>query len=196
MLDGNWLSIVEYARKFAVSDMTVRRRIKNGKLKAVLRDGKYYIPRDDTVNIEPEHPAAGLTVVKAHPQPNATFKAEEASIPVNTSAPVVPQIDITQSSFISPKEKILTKSYSGIPENIKSSLVHGHQVTVSGAEILSFCQQFMETIKSEKEFFQKSIRGEMDLLEAKLKGSEASKLKLSQEVEDLKTLVKLLESSS
>ena len=32
-----WMSIVEYARTFSISDMTVRRRIKNGKLNAVLR---------------------------------------------------------------------------------------------------------------------------------------------------------------
>ncbi|MFK7824773.1 MAG: helix-turn-helix domain-containing protein [Oligoflexales bacterium] len=44
-----WLSIVEYARCFNISDMTVRRRIKNGKLHAVLKEGKYYIPiADDT----------------------------------------------------------------------------------------------------------------------------------------------------
>jgi len=39
-----WLSIVEYARTFAVSDMTVRRRIKTGRLHAVLQEGKYFIP--------------------------------------------------------------------------------------------------------------------------------------------------------
>lgn len=39
-----WYSIVEYARQFNLSDMTVRRRIKNGKLQAVLKDGKYFIP--------------------------------------------------------------------------------------------------------------------------------------------------------
>ena len=42
--EKEWLSIIQYARNFGVSDMTVRRRIKTGKLKAVLRDGKYYIP--------------------------------------------------------------------------------------------------------------------------------------------------------
>ena len=41
-----WLSIVEYARTYSVSDMTVRRRIKNGKLQAQLKEGKYYIPVD------------------------------------------------------------------------------------------------------------------------------------------------------
>ena len=39
-----WLSIVEYARTFQVSDMTVRRRIRTGKLHAVLKEGKYFIP--------------------------------------------------------------------------------------------------------------------------------------------------------
>ncbi len=39
-----WLSIVEYARHYQVSDMTVRRRIKTGRLQAVLKEGKYFIP--------------------------------------------------------------------------------------------------------------------------------------------------------
>ena len=43
-MSEQWLSIIEYARKFSVSDMTVRRRIKTGKIRATLRDGKYYIP--------------------------------------------------------------------------------------------------------------------------------------------------------
>jgi len=39
-----WMSIVEYARHHQVSDMTVRRGIKSGKIEAVLQEGKYYIP--------------------------------------------------------------------------------------------------------------------------------------------------------
>ena len=51
-----WLSIVEYARCFNISDMTVRRRIKNGKLHAVLREGKYYIPLgDDDTKVPSRH---------------------------------------------------------------------------------------------------------------------------------------------
>lgn len=42
-MSEQWLSIVDYARTFAVSDMTIRRRIKTGKIQAVLRDGKYFI---------------------------------------------------------------------------------------------------------------------------------------------------------
>ena len=43
-MSDQWLSIVEYARAFAVSDMTVRRRIRTGRIQAVLKEGKYYIP--------------------------------------------------------------------------------------------------------------------------------------------------------
>jgi polyhydroxyalkanoate synthesis regulator phasin len=39
-----WLSIVEYARATGISDMTIRRRIRTGRIRADLRDGKYYIP--------------------------------------------------------------------------------------------------------------------------------------------------------
>ena len=38
-----WLSIVEYARATGTSDMTIRRRIRTGKILADLRDGKYFI---------------------------------------------------------------------------------------------------------------------------------------------------------
>lgn len=38
-----WLSIVEYARATGTSDMTIRRRIRTGKIRADLRDGKYFI---------------------------------------------------------------------------------------------------------------------------------------------------------
>lgn len=41
---SSWMSIIEYARQYNVSDMTVRRRIKTGRLNAELREGKYYIP--------------------------------------------------------------------------------------------------------------------------------------------------------
>ena len=43
-MTDRWMTIVEYARFYNISDMTVRRRIKTGKLQAILKDGKYYIP--------------------------------------------------------------------------------------------------------------------------------------------------------
>jgi hypothetical protein len=38
-----WLSLSEFARRSDMSDMTIRRRIKRGHLKAELKDGKYLL---------------------------------------------------------------------------------------------------------------------------------------------------------
>ena len=58
-----WLSIIEYARRFQISDMTIRRRIKTGKLQAVLQDGKYFIPLQNQDGVEKpgEFVPAGLS---------------------------------------------------------------------------------------------------------------------------------------
>ncbi len=47
-MNEQWLSIVEYARQHNISDMTVRRRIKSGRLPAVLKEGKYFIQRKES----------------------------------------------------------------------------------------------------------------------------------------------------
>src|SRR3989338_5263511 len=47
-MSDSWMYIIEYARYYKVSDMTVRRRIKTGRIQAELRDGKYYIPANET----------------------------------------------------------------------------------------------------------------------------------------------------
>lgn len=100
-----WLSIIEYARRFKISDMTIRRRIKTGKLQAILQDGKYYIPmhetdigkdleegRDNThgkdsspaviTSYDSSMPknSTGMTLVKGHPQPHlhgANFQSSQ-----------------------------------------------------------------------------------------------------------------------
>lgn len=45
-----WLSIVEYAKRHDISDMTVRRRIRAGKVNAELREGKYFIQVDGSTS--------------------------------------------------------------------------------------------------------------------------------------------------
>jgi hypothetical protein len=94
-MSEQWLSIIEYARRFKISDMTIRRRIKTGKLQAVLQDGKYYIPlqgQELELNKEEEsdknardfpnspnvsqpdrartHQSSAMTLIKGHPQPH------------------------------------------------------------------------------------------------------------------------------
>ncbi len=83
-----WLSIVEFARRYKISDMTIRRRIKTGKLQAVLQDGKYYIPMSEIEKMQQDHQFAGprteieqapMTLVKAHPQPGPSIQHDQQS---------------------------------------------------------------------------------------------------------------------
>jgi hypothetical protein len=55
-MSEQWMSIVEYARTFDISDMTVRRRIRTGKIQAVLKEGKYYIPMRSSAKHTPPQP--------------------------------------------------------------------------------------------------------------------------------------------
>ena len=66
----NWLSIVEYARINQLSDMTVRRRIKTGRLQAILHEGKYYI-EGEPPKLKPSKP------VFPKPYANLDFNQKE-----------------------------------------------------------------------------------------------------------------------
>ena len=48
---SEWVSISEYARRFNLSEITVRRRIKQGRINAELKNGKYYISSPSSTNI-------------------------------------------------------------------------------------------------------------------------------------------------
>lgn len=91
-MSDQWLSIVEYARTYNVSDMTIRRRIKTGKLQAVLRDGKYYIPLRKEVVAAPE-----AVTVRPSPVVEAPVSAVTAK-PVKTFHTPLERSQVTSSS--------------------------------------------------------------------------------------------------
>ena len=96
MQDG-WISINDYARKFNVSDITVRRRIKQGKIPAELKNGKYYIRadyRDTSAPPESSHTPPGV-VPAVHP----SF----ALPPPPTSKPATPELP-THETDVQSKE--------------------------------------------------------------------------------------------
>src|SRR5687767_5251137 len=84
-MSEQWLSIVEYARQFNMSDMTVRRRIKTGRIQAVLRDGKYYIPMSEALRkmsqqqTSQHNPPAAMKQVFARPQNQDPVKSHPLS---------------------------------------------------------------------------------------------------------------------
>ena len=80
-----WLSIAEYARHFDISDMTVRRRIKNGKLQAVLREGKYFIPVSSSAS--PDNYQHNSPVSNRHPEASPRGSHETISARHGTYIP-------------------------------------------------------------------------------------------------------------
>ena len=81
-----WLSIVEYARTYKISDMTVRRRIKTGKLEAVLQDGKYFIPI--TPNTTPKSTQANSSIESSLPKDMPRLQATNPVAYNNRSAEI------------------------------------------------------------------------------------------------------------
>lgn len=194
------LSIVEYARRHSVSDMTVRRRIKTGKLKAILKEGKYYIP--DYVTSSQQRTVQAHTPKHAPPpnQPIPTMTREydipreELSAPVpqqrgysrdhdrpRQSQPhpqVQPQPQV-QRDFVSQNE---LKQIRQMTEAIKLSL---QEVRNKEEQIAIYLRDKIE--KLERDNIQ--LNRDVDQKEHTIQ-------QLQRQLEDLQVLVKMLEESA
>jgi len=194
-MSEQWLSIVEYARTYSVSDMTVRRRIKTGKLHAVLREGKYYIPvhevgapSRDMLDDEDTPPARHAKkpvaarpaapprqVVKSHPMPNTRMEERE------------PRDSIL--NFVSAS----TPTSPGyVPSQIKTGL-QSHNSLVETQTLLAFCDNALRKLTDAEAKVEDQYRTKISQLEAQLKSKDMEINHLSQQVEDLQVLVKILE---
>lgn len=164
-----WLSIVEYARTYAVSDMTVRRRIKNGKLQAQLKDGKYYIPID------------------------YEKVSETSSFSQDPIAPVVDKSlsgGISDNSIVRPVKRVVANN---IPTRITDDFVAEENVSIDAKSLIEFCNAAVSRIGSIETHLNAAFKNKLNSLEAtiKLKDNEISQLR--QKVEDLEMLVKMLD---
>ena len=73
-MQHEWVSISEYARRFNLSEITVRRRIKQGRINAELKNGKYFISSPSIENIAKANtlsPASTAPVVELTEQTTA-----------------------------------------------------------------------------------------------------------------------------
>lgn len=50
VMPGNWVKLNEAAQILSVSEITLRRKIKNGKIKHQIKDGKYFVYLDQNNN--------------------------------------------------------------------------------------------------------------------------------------------------
>lgn len=167
MQDG-WISINDYARKFNVSDITVRRRIKQGKIPAELKNGKYYIRADyqDTNTATEQHNVPPPVVSSPHPSfslPPPPSVSPKATAPTKVVATEIP----TQTT--PPPEQ-------------------------QSKELLEFCDRYLAELKTREQHLAKRHESEIALLEAKLAKKDSEITALKQQIEDLQLLVKILEN--
>lgn len=197
-MSDNWMSIVEYARANAISDMTVRRRIKNGKLKAELRDGKYFIEAS----------------AKGEGKPPVSEHKNEASAP--TSYPSV-KVTATPDQNIGSRDRTYSQGaiYSkerwnhdhdvkSIDAEFKNPVRSGRQYQYNKedldyfkGEVQNLSEKISEILRSqaEKEAYLKGMyTNKIKALESNLIQKEQVIRDLRQKTEDLQILIKMYDA--
>ncbi len=214
-MSDQWMSIVEYARTFKVSDMTVRRRIKTGRLHAVLKEGKYYIPLSpektalrqesahavnsygDMVGVAHDKPATDygseMHVIKGHPHAQRTYAAGLPPESGRVNPMAIPfRADVPH---VRPAARIETshESDSAIPATLSRSLSTYENCLVDTRALLAFCEATLRKVSDSERRVVEKFKFKLEALEAILINRDQEIKSLRQQVEDLQLLVKILE---
>ena len=183
-MEEKWMSINDYSRSFAISDMTVRRRIRTGKLKAVLRDGKYFI------HVPPGHaPFAEAdfgVVVKLPPVPEY----------VPPPPPSAPPLAATGQHVLAGAQSARGHSaeYRHVPPHLAASITTRDSVTVATSDLLSFCEGALKRFADFERRIVAENQSKMHALQQEINAKNLELKQLKQQVEDLQVLVNLMES--
>lgn len=169
-MSQQWMSIVEFARANNVSDMTVRRRIKNGKLSAVLRDGKYFIATSES----------GVAPTRTTHQ----VKRPESTIQYSESFTEVPTVRATPRVEKTIKRPRVTQAAGS------------NEMVVDAENMMRMCQSIMSKMDDYKRSLQSQFASQVKELQAENNRKDIEIRELSQKVEDLQTLVNVIDGKS
>ncbi|MBF0440352.1 MAG: hypothetical protein HQK54_00455 [Oligoflexales bacterium] len=214
-MSEQWLSIIEYSRTFSISDMTVRRRIKNGRIKANLIDGKYYIPVDSNQfkdiddRQKPQH-TVNQGPVKAfmefHGKPSN--HDEMTIVKGANSSPAFYQRHLSNSNLTESKinagrnlsriedhhsSNWSPSSIGTIPQEISDGVNRNSTLLVESKALLSFCEKYLQQClindRNQKEKYESKIIA----LENEIKKKDLELKNCQQQIEDLQVLIKIFE---
>jgi len=208
-----WLSIVEYARTYSVSDMTVRRRIKTGKLHAVLKEGKYYIPvpvdgagsartssRDQLQ--APSRAAAReatprrteISVVKSHPLAQKTYPASSSTGDLLQTGPshLSAQVDDVEVGIGGMSAPILAPD-TPIPNSLRTGIEQRSMSMVDSRALLAFCDGSLRSSNAAEKKLEELYRTRFEALTQQLNNKNLEINSLKQQLEDMQLLVQILE---
>jgi len=218
----HWLSIVEYARETGISDMTIRRRIRTGRISAELRDGKYFIPvaRDESsgqvVAVKSNVRATATThvnqIMKSHPVPDRVLHrgmptvqrahpgAADSSQVMQSHPGIHNPVVSTDSSYQVSARVVGPTSAPGflpdpgvVPETLARPLVEAGMASVEARGLIEFCHRALEQAKSTVASVEARYASRLDALNSKLAQKDQEIKSLSQQIEDLQLLVQILE---
>lgn len=192
-MSEQWLSIVEYARTFGISDMTIRRRIRTGRLQAVLRDGKYYIPTvSDPATGEPRKQNSGpkqtvpVHAVKSHPH------AEKTMPSMRGTQSIAPR-EHHQAPRVHHAPAPVVKNWHQIPTKIAATIATEAEVSVEARALLDYCNDTLESARDKEKLLEGRFMSKIEVLAEQLKNREIEIQRLQQQIEDLQLLVQILE---
>ncbi len=183
-MEEKWMSINDYSRSFSISDMTVRRRIRSGKLQAVLRDGKYFI-----------HVPDGHA-----PFPEGELSQSQARGAV--PAPLVPHPGTMNSNLGKPRQQGATHAsahhseFRHVPSHLAAAIGSRDSVNVASSELLAFCEASLRKFADFERRIVAENQTRIQALQQELNARNLELKQLKQQVEDLQVLVNLMESRS
>ncbi len=188
-MSEQWMSIVEYARTFAISDMTVRRRIKNGKLPAVLRDGKYYIKVDGGQ----QQPAYSHDAVRIEESAAASLESEPS-----TFRPAHP-VMASPATYPASRNHLSQDEYRGSPSETLRTMVpdprsQSFKPAPASPELSDLIRRSLEKLESSERQIRDSFQSKLVALEERIRLKDLEIHRLREQVADLQTLVNMIQS--
>ena len=213
-----WLSIVEYARASGISDMTIRRRIRTGRISAELREGKYFIAVDldetsgSVVPLKNNSRSQQNSIIKNHPAPErpvnkviptirrAETGARDSQLFGEASKNfVVPTVPSRQPSSYQVSAKVLGPSAShhgesnAVPDGLSRPLVEAGMASVEARGLIEFCHRALEQAKSTVATVEAKYVARLETANSQLANKDQEIRSLNQQIEDLQLLVQILE---
>ncbi len=201
-----WLSIVEYARAFGVSDMTVRRKIKTGKLQHEMRGNKYFIRVTDAFAFA----SSENTTTQKKP---VSTDVETIQSPISNEQNEIPGSHLQQKVVASKESRFSEAGF--IARNIASPTaaltqtpvaahlavpVSAHavhqssEVSVEAENLLKLCNTIIADGKKKETLMQSKFAAENRALVTKIRNRDIEIAALKRQLEDMQLLIKMLES--
>lgn len=199
-----WLSIVDYARATGISDMTIRRRIRTGRIRAELRDGKYYIPVDlNSHEQERRHGNANSSsanhAIKNHPNPDRSLRNnfQDRSMPFVRRSDELSQnqnINVMPNHLGNGSSNHSNRTpWNNLPETMVRPLVDAGLASVEARALIEFCDRALDQARSTVETVEAKYAAKMESMSAQLMNRDQEIKSLNQQIEDLQLLVQILE---